>query len=70
MDEDLIAAHGDLEQLMPYLDEVATQHADRLLASHRRVRAGAGAPRRGLAVAPQQPVDVLSIQVLLPGASQ
>jgi superfamily II DNA or RNA helicase len=59
-----------LEQLMPYLDEVAAQHADRLLASHRRVRAGAGTPRRGLAVTPQQPVDVLSIQVLLPGAQQ
>ena len=41
-------------------------HAARLLHAHRRVRAGSGAARRGLTVTAQHPVDLLSVQVLLP----
>jgi hypothetical protein len=52
--------------LMPYLEIVADEHAERLLGAHRRARAGAGAARRGLSVTAQRPVDVLSLQVLLP----
>lgn len=52
--------------LTPHLESVAEEHADRLLGAHRRARAGAGAARRGLSVTAQRPVDVLSIQLLLP----
>jgi hypothetical protein len=55
-----------LPALAPYLDTVLEEHADRLLDAHRRARTSAGAARRGLAVTAQRPVDVLSIQVLLP----
>jgi hypothetical protein len=55
-----------LPELMPQLEAVAEDHADRLLGAHRRVRAGSGAARRGLSVTAQRPVDVLSVQVLLP----
>jgi len=55
-----------LPDLTAQLDAVADEHADRLLGAHRRVRAGSGAARRGLAVTAQRPVDVLSVQVLLP----
>ena len=57
---------GGLDALSGHLDSVAAEHADRLLGSHRRARTGAGAARRGLAVRAQSPVDVLSVQVLLP----
>jgi superfamily II DNA or RNA helicase len=57
-----------LGELAGHLNSVADQHADRLLGSHRRVRAGSGAIRRGLTVTAQHPVDVLSVQVLLPAA--
>jgi len=55
-----------MASLLPHLDAVADEHADRLLGAHRRARTGAGAARRGLAVTAQQPVDVLSVQLLLP----
>jgi len=55
-----------LPALMPHLEGVADEHADRLLGAHRRARAGAGAVRRGLDVVAQRPVDILSVQVLLP----
>ena len=58
----------DLPLLTAYLDQIADEHADRLLGAHRRARAGAGAARRGLAVSAQRPVDLLSLQVLLPAA--
>lgn len=57
-----------LDEITGHLNGVADQHADRLLGSHRRVRAGSGAVRRGLTVTAQHPVDVLSVQVLLPAA--
>ena len=56
-----------LPELLPHLDAVADEHAEQLLASHRRARTGARAALRGLAVTAQGPVDVLSVQVLLPG---
>lgn len=55
-----------LPSLTLYLEQVADEHADRLLGAHRRARAGAGAVRRGLSVTAQRPVDLLSLQVLLP----
>ncbi len=55
-----------LPALTPALEAVADERADRLLGAHRRVRAGAGAARRGLSVTAQRPIDVLSMQVLLP----
>ncbi|MGY1825969.1 helicase-related protein [Blastococcus sp. SYSU DS0541] len=55
-----------LPSLMPQLEAVADEHAERLLGAHRRARAGAGAIRRGLTVTAQRPVDVLSVQLLLP----
>lgn len=59
-------ALAGLPGLMPHLEDVADEHADRLLGAHRRARAGAGAVRRGLSVTAQRPVDVLSVQLLLP----
>lgn len=55
-----------LPALAPHLEAVADEHADRLLGSHRRARAGSGALRRGLAVTAQRPLDILSVQLLLP----
>jgi superfamily II DNA or RNA helicase len=52
----------------PHLGAVADELATQLLDAHRRVRASSGAPRRGLAVAAQKPVDLLGIYVFLPVA--
>lgn len=57
---------GGLTELEPYLDQVADAHARRLRSAHARARAGSGAARRGLTVTAQHPVDLLSVQVLLP----
>jgi hypothetical protein len=51
-----------------HLDALADGLAEELLAAHRRVRAGAGAARRGLAVIAQKPVDLLGAYVFLPVA--
>lgn len=59
----------DLDPLTAHLERVADEHADRLLAAHRRVRSGAGARRQGLSVAAQRPVDLLALQVLLPAVT-
>lgn len=59
-----------LADLSAYLDAVADEHAGQLLAAHQRARTGAGAVRRGLTVTAQRPVDVLAVQVLLPGIQQ
>lgn len=48
------------------LGAVADTLASELLDAHRRVRTGAGAPRRGLAVTAQKPVDLLGTYVYLP----
>lgn len=58
-----------LGALMPDLERRADVLADELLASHRRVRAGAGAQRRGLRVTAQKPVDVLGVYLYLPVAA-
>jgi hypothetical protein len=52
--------------LQPALAARADELAAELLATHRRVRAGAGAARRGLKVIAQHPVDVLGVYVFLP----
>lgn len=44
----------------------ADELAEALLESHRRVRSGTGAAKRGLAVRAQKPVDILGIYVYLP----
>ena len=63
-----IAARA-LDRLGSLEDELsrrADAAAEQLLESHRRVRSGAGAARRGLAVRPQKPVDVLGVYIYLP----
>lgn len=59
-----------LEALQPALAQVAEHRAQRLLDAHLRARAGAGRDaersRRGLTVTPQQPIDILSVQLLMP----
>ena len=52
-----------------HLSTIADALADDLLTAHRRVRTGAGAPRRGLAVTAQKPVDLLGAYVFLPRAA-
>jgi len=61
-------AAAGLETLAPALDDLADRLADELLDAHRRARSGAGAPRRGLAVTANKPVDLLGIYVSLPMA--
>lgn len=62
-----------LDALQPVLAQVAEHRAERLLDAHLRARAGgsrdAERSRRGLAISAQHPVDVLSVQVLMPPAS-
>jgi superfamily II DNA or RNA helicase len=50
------------------LDAEADRLAEELLDAHRRVRTGAGAARRGLAVTAQKPVDILGLYIWLPVA--
>ena len=54
-----------LDKLQPYFDGVATERADGLLQSHRRVRDAAKHTGR-YRVEPKLPVDVLGIYVFLP----
>ncbi|MEZ5253302.1 MAG: helicase-related protein [Microthrixaceae bacterium] len=60
---------ASIPALEPFLDDEADRLADDLLDAHRRVRAGAGIARRGLAVAAQKPADILGLYVWLPVAS-
>ena len=55
-----------LESVIPTLNDRADELAAQLLESHRRVRSGAGAARRGLDVRAQKPVDILGVYVYLP----
>ncbi|MGH9115070.1 MAG: helicase-related protein, partial [Acidimicrobiales bacterium] len=57
---------ADLHLLGDALDQSADRLADELLDAHRRVRAGANAYRRGLAVTAQHPPDVLGVYLYLP----
>lgn len=62
-----------LDALTAHLDAQAHSAAAELLDAHRRVRGGAGAPRRGLDVRAETPVDVVGVYLLLPatgGATQ
>ena len=58
-----------LSDLAGHLDNVADEHAARLLDAHKRARTGARASLAGLGITVQKPVDVLSVQVLLPAVS-
>lgn len=58
----------NLDALTAHLDDQAREAAAGLLDAHRRVRTGAGAPRRGLDVRPETPVDIVGVYVLLPAA--
>jgi hypothetical protein len=58
-----------IDALTPHLDQEAHEAANELLAAHRRVRSGAGAPRRGLDVRAETPVDLVGVYVLLPAAT-
>lgn len=54
------------DDLLPHLEARAKERAQRVHEAHRRVRAAARMVRRGLAVQPQFPPDLLGILVLLP----
>jgi beta-glucosidase-like glycosyl hydrolase len=55
-----------LADLDPELGRHATERAEELAASHRRVREASGEIRRGLQVRAQLPADVLGVYVYLP----
>lgn len=55
-----------LTEIVPALEQLADGYAADLLDSHRRVRAGAGAARRGLTVTAQKPVDILGVYLFVP----
>ena len=59
-----------LPSLDVHLDETADALAGELLESHRRVRSGARAARRGLSVKAQKPADILGVYVYLPVMSE
>jgi superfamily II DNA or RNA helicase len=70
---DQAAMHVDritsaLHHLTGHLDSAADDLASDLLATHRRVRSGAGAVRRGLAVTAQKPADILGLYLWIPVA--
>ena len=58
-----------LDALTTHLDAQAQSAAAELLDAHRRVRSGAGAPRRGLDVRAETPVDIVGVYLLLPAIS-
>ena len=68
----LVADHPLIAHKLTYLRKKDTDSptfrrlADELLESHRTVRAGAGAARRGLSVTAQKPADILGVYVYLP----
>jgi superfamily II DNA or RNA helicase len=62
-----------IERTLAHLDDLAThltsegdELAIELLEAHRRVRAGADAPRRGLRVTAQHPGDILGVYLYVP----
>lgn len=58
-----------LGQLETNLNDQADALAADLLDAHRRVRSSSGAPRRGLSVDAQHPVDVLGVYIYLPAVT-
>ena len=65
MADEITAAIQFLQQHSPYLETVARQRADLLLADHRRVREAARDVGQ-YAVSPCLPIDVMGVYVLLP----
>jgi superfamily II DNA or RNA helicase len=65
MADEITAAIQFLQQHSPYLEAVARQRADLLLADHRRVREAARDVGQ-YAVSPCLPIDVMGVYVLLP----
>lgn len=57
---------GGWEALKPLLKPVLDNHSQKLLESHRGVRAAAHLPRRGLTVTPFFPPDLIGVLALLP----
>jgi superfamily II DNA or RNA helicase len=53
-------------ELRPGLERLVTERARKLEDAHRRVRAAAHLARRGLAVRPQFPPDLIGLLILLP----
>ena len=62
----LSAVNENLPLVSAHLGSLADELAGEVLEAHRRVRAGANAPLRGLAVRAQHPVDVLGVYIYLP----
>lgn len=58
----------NLDQVSARLDEVGDEIADRITASHRRVREASGEIKRGLNVKVERPADVVGVYVFLPEA--
>lgn len=61
-------ALDNLADLTPHLDDTGDMLAERIDASHRRVRQAAGEIKRGLSVKVERPADVLGVYVFLPRA--
>jgi superfamily II DNA or RNA helicase len=59
----------NLADVSSHLDHTGDKLAERLDASHRRVRQAAGEIRRGLSVKVERPADVLGVYVFLPTAA-
>lgn len=57
-----------LGDLADHLSQAADDLAAQVLESHRRVRSGAGAARRGLKITAQKPPDILGTYIYLPVA--
>lgn len=62
----LTSALGQLAQVQSHLDDHGQALAEKLRASHRRVRAASGAVVRGLGVRAESPPDVLGVYVFVP----
>jgi superfamily II DNA or RNA helicase len=57
---------GSLDAVSAHLDNQGDALAQRLIASHRRVRQAAGEIRRGLQVKVERPADILGVYVFIP----
>lgn len=62
----LTSALGQLPHLQDHLDAHGQALAEKIRASHRRVRAASGAVVRGLGVRAESPPDVLGVYVFVP----
>ncbi|QXT62881.1 helicase-related protein [Tessaracoccus palaemonis] len=62
----LDSALSKLPDLLPHLEQHGATLAERIRASHRRVRAASGSAVRGLGVRAENPPDVLGVYVFVP----